>query len=263
MGLTGHEHEGKENGKISLAVYAALGLLVLVLAFNQYQISSLSTQMSLFAAPVATGASSVVANSGTQAGSSVSQANLQAIADRVIPKGTPNVYGSELAVSYDKPVESLTILGKLDGDLYPDGKLKYSDLDSAAQKRYVTLGTEIACEYCCGATELVQADGKPACGCQHSAAMRGLAKYLLLKHPDMSDQQILEEMSKWKILFFPKPHLDKALSFASAGLDSSINAIDLASNKFRGFKAPAQGSQQTSQSSGNSVGNAPNQVGGC
>lgn len=259
MGLTGHEHNEKEHERTSLAIYVALGLLVLILAFNQFQISSLSTQMSLYSAPVAAGASSVTATSGTQAGSA-SQASLQAIVNKVIPTGTPKVYGTELGVSYDKPVESLSILGKLDGDLYPDGKLKFSDLDSAAQKRYVALGKEIACEYCCGATELVFADGKPACGCQHSAAMRGLAKYLLLKHPDMSDQQILEEMGKWKILFFPKQHVSKAVSFASAGKD--INTIDLTSNKFRDFKAPAQGSQ-SSQSSGDAIANAPDMVGGC
>jgi len=170
---------------IPLAVYAALGLLVIVLAINQFQISTLESRLSvpLQSSPVQTSASAV--------SSSVGSASLQAIVDKVIPKGVPAVYGTELGVSYDKPVESLTVLGKLDGDLYPDGKLKFSDLSVDAQKRYVAMGTMIACEYCCGANALVSPNGQPACGCQHSAAMRGLAKYLLKNHPEVSDAQIL------------------------------------------------------------------------
>ncbi|MEM4254756.1 MAG: hypothetical protein QXR53_00305 [Candidatus Norongarragalinales archaeon] len=250
------EHERKAQD-FSMPVYAAMALLVLVLAFNQYQLSTLSNQILLYSAPALGAGGSV----GQQpASGATSGASLQAVVDRVIPKGVPDVYGSELGVSYDKPVESLTILGKLDGDLYPDGTLKFADLDSDAQQRYVALGKMIACEYCCGATELVFSNGQPACGCQHSAAMRGLAKYLLLKHPDLEDSAILEEMAKWKILFFPKQHISKAVSFASSGMDSNINPTDLASNEFRGFKAS---SSSQSQSSSQNIANAPDMVGGC
>ena len=259
-----HEHERKAHD-FSLPVYSALALLVLVLAFNQYQISSLSNQILLYSAPALSSGGSAVQQSSSGASSG---ASLQAVVDRVIPKGVPDVYGSELSVSYDKPVESLTILGKLDGDLYPTGTLKFSMLDADAQKRYVAMGKMIACEYCCGATELVFSNGQPACGCQHSAAMRGLAMYLLSKHPDMSDDKILEEMAKWKILFFPKQHVSKAVSFASAGMDSNINALDLASNEFRDFK-PSQaasgsaGASSGSASSAGALANAPDMVGGC
>lgn len=234
-----------------MAVYAGVALLVMVLAFNQYQISLLGAQLQLYSAPALNAVGSVA-----QQPSSAS-ASLQAVVDRVIPKGVPEVYGAELGVSYDQPVESLTILGKLDGDLYPDGTLKFADLDADAQQRYVALGKMIACEYCCGATELVFPNGQPACGCQHSAAMRGLAKYLLINHPDLSDGRLLEEMGKWKILFFPKQHISKAVSFASAGMDSNINAVDLTSNEFRDFK-PSQG-----QSASQDIANAPDMVGGC
>lgn len=260
-----HEHNKKAGGEqITLGVYAAVAVLVLVLAFNQYQISSISNAVSLYSGPAL---SNVQLGTSTVAANQPSQANLQALVDKVIPKGVPAVYGAELGVSYDQPVQSLTVLGKLDGDLYPDGKLKFSGLSADAQKRYVAMGKMIACEYCCGATELVFPDGKPACGCQHSAAMRGLAKYLLLKHPDVSDAQILEEMAKWKILFFPKQHITKALSFESAGMQSKINPTDLASNQYRNFKAP-EGSSSSSGSSGSAQGvqgiaNAPNMVGGC
>jgi len=260
--LNEHEHEKKAND-FSLPVYAALALLVVVMAFNQYQISTLSNQIMLYSAPALSAGGSAAQQPSSSAGSAV---NLQAIVDRVIPTGVPDVYGSELGVSYDKPVESLTVLGKLDGDLYPTGTLKFSMLDADAQKRYVAMGTMIACEYCCGATELVFSNGQPACGCQHSAAMRGLAMYLLSKHPDMSDAKILEEMAKWKILFFPKQHVSKAVSFSSSGMDSNINPTDLASNEFRGFKpsqASSASSGASSASSAGAIANAPDMVGGC
>ena len=263
------EHEKQSGMKgVSLLFYGAVAFLVLVLAFNQYQISAISGQVALFSAQ-APGLSTPVSQGQVQS----SGVSLQAIADRVIPKGIPAVYGSELGVSYDKPVDSLAVLGKLDGDLYPDGKLKYAQLDASAQKRYLALGKMIACEYCCGADSLVSPNGQPACGCQHSAAMRGLAMYLLINHPDMGDAQILEEMGKWKILFFPQPMLSKAVSFASAGKD--LNTIDLTSNEFRNFKpaASAQGApagETTAEMNARmhpdqvqGLANAPEMVGGC
>src|SRR3989338_3341955 len=253
-----HEGHAERKKEVSLLFYGAIAFLVLLLAFNQYQISAISSQVALFSAPEPR-----LSNPGSQGQVQSSGVSLQAIADQIIPQGIPAVYGSELGVSYDKPVESLTILGKLDGDLYPAGTLKFSMLDADAQKRYVAMGTMIACEYCCGATELVFSNGQPACGCQHSAAMRGLAMYLLSKHPDMSDAKILEEMAKWKILFFPKQHISKAVSFSSSGMDSNINPTDLASNEFRGFKPSQASSASSGSSSAGAIANAPDMVGGC
>ncbi len=148
-------------------------------------------------------------------------------AEAIIPKGVPPVYGQELGVSFDKPVESLSVLSSLDGDLYDNGKLKLSDMNNDQMSRYQKIGMSIACEYCCGATSLIFNDGKPACGCTHSAAMRGLAKYLLINHPDMTDSQILEELTKWKTMFFPKQMIQKymqenGLAPASAGMPDMV-----------------------------------------
>jgi len=85
--------------------------------------------------------------------------------------------------------------------------------------------------------------------------MRGLAKYLVAKHgSEYSDEQILEQLGKWKTLYFPKQILSKAVSFASAGMEANINTIDLTSNKYRNFK-PSTSSTQ--------VAGAPDMVGGC
>ncbi|HIH20650.1 MAG TPA: hypothetical protein VJI71_00405 [Candidatus Norongarragalinales archaeon] len=239
------EHEKDEN--VQSLVYVAIAVLVMILAFNQYQLATVSSQISLYSAP------RLSSPQGSGVASQASNINLQALADRVIPTGVPAVYGTELGVSYDDPVGSLTVLGLLDGDLNPGGKLKFSQLNAQAQQRYVAMGQMIACEYCCGANALVFPNGQPACGCQHSAAMRGLAMYLLINHPDMTDVQILAEMGKWKTLFFPKQVLSKAISFASAGLDSNINTIDLTSEKFRDFKASAISTSSGSPASSGSI----------
>ncbi|MBI4177073.1 MAG: hypothetical protein HY516_01790 [Candidatus Aenigmarchaeota archaeon] len=165
-----------------LASYALVAAMLFVLAFNQYMIQSINGGLAVDRM------SAAQENSGFE-----------------LPKGPPAIYGAELGVSFDKVVESLNVLSALDGDLYPDGKLKFADLNNVQQGRYLKIGSMIACEFCCGASTLVFSDGQPACGCSHSAAMRGLAKYLLINHGDeYTDQQILDELTKWKTMFFPK-----------------------------------------------------------
>ncbi|MEK6843094.1 MAG: hypothetical protein AABY04_01270, partial [Candidatus Micrarchaeota archaeon] len=181
--------------------------------------------------------------------------DLQAIANKVIPRGVPAIYGAELKVNFDDPVNSMNVLAKLD-----DGN---GMADPAMNARYVKVGSSIACEYCCGATTLVSGSGSSACGCAHSYAMRGLAKYLISKHgAEFTDDQILAELGKWKTMFFPKQILTKAVEFASASKD--INTLDLTSNKYRGFTAPAQLAQSAPAGSvSTGLTGLPNMVGGC
>ncbi len=172
--------------------YVVLALLVAAVAFNQYQISSISG--------LAVSESSVKTQAQTQT------VDLNSF----LPAGIPNIYGQELGVSFDDPVNSLNKLAPMDADLYEGDGLKYTDLTGEQLKRYVKIGSSIACEFCCGAKTLVLADGRPACGCSHSAAMRFIAKYLLKNHGDeFSDEQILEELTKWKTMFFPKQMLPR------------------------------------------------------
>lgn len=152
-------------------------------------------------------------------------------ASEIIPRGVPEVYGSELKVSYDdvsagNPNLAQATIQKLSA--YEDKKL-----NSEQMERYAEIGMSIACEYCCGAESLIFSNGERACGCAHSYAMRGLAKYLLIKHPDMTDAEILSELGKWKVLFFPGIHEQKAKVLEANGIDSK-NYINLASNKYRG-----------------------------
>jgi FKBP-type peptidyl-prolyl cis-trans isomerase 2 len=129
----------------------------------------------------------------------------EGIKELVVPTGVPAVYGRELGVAFssDKADQMITILRK-----FEDEKLNQKQLDA-----YIRIGMRTACEYCCQVKTLVRKDGERACGCAHSYAMRGLAKYLLLHHGDeYSEDQILEEINRWKALFFPKQSIQKVIA---------------------------------------------------
>ncbi len=152
----------------------------------------------------------------TQQSQGPTNAQVASVVAQVIPAGIPPVYGSELNVNFSNPVASLTIL-----DGYDRGANKI-DLQGDALARYIKIAMKTACEFCCGAKTLVFKDGSPACGCAHSAAMRGVAKYLIQKHgTEFTDEQILTEVNKWKAISFPKQTVERAL--ASAGGSSSVN----------------------------------------
>jgi hypothetical protein len=126
-----------------------------------------------------------------------------------IPTGVPEVYGAELSISFDKVQESISILEKFD-PTYGIEKIELTEDEE--KERYIKIGKSIACEYCCGVEALVKDDGEAACGCAHSQAMRGLTAYLLKNHPsDYSDEAVLDELSKWKAVFFPKQTIQKIL----------------------------------------------------
>ena len=166
-------------------------------------------------------------------------------ASEIVPTGVPAIYGNELGIKYNdvsaetpqKADATIGVMKNLD---------KSMTLEGADLERYIRIGSQISCEYCCGAASIIFDDGQAACGCAHSYAMRGLAKYLLTEHSNMSDDEILTEMAKWKVLFFPGIHETKAKILASQGIDT--NYINLASNAYRGAEKGAQ------KSSGGMVG---------
>jgi len=169
-------------------------------------------------------------------------------ASGIIPTGTPAVYGAEIGVSYDDVTPSNPQSANL-----AISKLKQLDqtltLEGADLERYIKVVSQISCEYCCGAESIIFNDGRAACGCAHSYAMRGLAKYLITEHGDeYTDEEILSELGKWKVLFFPGIHEQKAQALEAQGVDST-NYVYLASNAYRGIEK-----SKTSGSSGGMVG---------
>jgi len=171
----------------------------------------------------------------------------------IIPTGVPAVYGEELGISYDgvnpsNPQladQTIAVLSNIDRSETIEG----ADLERYINILYV-MENGISCEYCCGARSIIFEDGSAACGCAHSYAMRGLAKYLVKYQGDQyTDEEILIEVGKWKVLFFPGIHEGKAAVLKAQGVDET-DYINLASNKYRGVE---QG--QASDSGG--------MVGGC
>jgi len=159
-------------------------------------------------------------------------------ASEITPTGVPAIYGEELGISYDdvspygpqKADATIRLLGNID---------RVETLDEAQTQRYVdilyNMHNGISCEYCCGARSIIFENGQPACGCAHSYAMRGLTKYLIKYHGDeVTDEEILSEVGKWKVLFFPGILEGKANVMDSQGID--VNYISLTSNQYRGIE---------------------------
>ena len=219
---------GKKTNTETMVQYVVIAVLAVLLIYNGAKIYG--------------GSSSITGNAIATGIGTVSALD-------VLPKGIPDVYGSEIGISYNDVSASNPSLA--DATMAKLTAYEDIELNSEQMERYVRIGSSIACEYCCGAKTLVFSTGERACGCAHSYAMRGLAKYLLTEHPDMTDLEILDELGKWKVLFFPGIHEKKAEALDANGVDYT-SYVNLASNIYRGAE------NQASAGSGNSQ-----MVGGC
>lgn len=191
----------------------------------------------------------------------------------VIPTGMPEIYGQELNIRYDDVNQNnpeladktITVMGLLD---------KSINLEGEQLERYIDITSEMSCEYCCGTNSIIvrredaaeldkkideaisagkitreqgesfrRTPGIPACGCAHSFAMRGLAKYLILNHgSEFTNEEILNELGKWKTLFFPGQMAAKADALKNKNIEFSY--ANLGSNRYRGIEAESSGNSQ-------------------
>lgn len=144
-----------------------------------------------------------------------------------VPSGVPNVYGQEFDISFDKVQDAINKVAVLDPTYGLEGKkIDLTDLTPVELERYKKIGASIACEYCCGVKTLTQEDGTAACGCAHSQMMRGLTAYLIKNHPqEFTDEQILDELTKWKITYFPKQTLSAELDRRAKAGEAGIEQI--------------------------------------
>lgn len=208
----------------------AMGLLIAVLfviGFNAFQISQLKNSEKEQATANAISKDNLVMQNVESKAPRTASFSVD-----VIPKGVPDIYGKELGVNFDDV--SAANQQKADATIKKLGILdRQISLSGNDMQRYISVAGKISCEYCCGVESIIFSDGKPACGCQHSFAMRGLAKYLIKNHgKEYSNDQILEELGKWKTLFFPSQMAKKATVLQEKGIE--LNYINLASNKYRG-----------------------------
>lgn len=211
--------KGKSAMQTGTVLYILLIITLVTLGLNQYAMANISSSLDK---PVKSPAA-VIGNAVAIQPQQKSNLAMQEAAIKIMPRGVPDKYGTELKVSFDDPVKGIDILAALDADLNPgQGGITFDELSGPQKQRYLNVGMSIACEFCCGAKTLIQKNGQPACGCAHSAAMRGIAKYLLKNHEnEYTDGQILEELTKWKILFFPKPMLERYLQNQGGSLAPS------------------------------------------
>lgn len=159
-----------------------------------------------------------------------------------LPRGTPEVYGEELNVEYqdvssENKQRAEEVIQKFAG-------FEKIQLSQQNKDRYINIlykmNGGISCEYCCEAQSVITRNGKPGCGCAHAAAMRGLTKYLLKNHgEEMTDEEIFEEVSKWKTRFFPQQTKAKAAGLQEK--DAEVTYVNLASNEYRGVSSDKGG----------------------
>jgi len=207
------DKETKDNNILEKLSIGILIAIIFIMVFNAVQIRQLNK-------PAET--------STTEISATETNINLD-----ILPRGVPEVYGDELGVSFDDV--STSNQQKADYTIEKVGSLDQITLSGNDLERYISIVSKISCEYCCGAESIITPDGKAACGCSHSFAMRGLAKYLIKNHGDeYTDDEILEELGKWKTLFFPGQITEKAKILQQQGIE--LNYINLASNKYRGIE---------------------------
>src|SRR3989338_2345984 len=231
--------ENKSHKKIKfdkLAIWLIVVVALLVI-FNQWQVSAISKSL---------GGVSIMSKLrlGSSSGKDISNVNIDELKSTghsvaalfpvediktaedavsiMVPTGIPD-YGSALGVSFDDPLNSLSILS---AQVYPY-MLNEIKKDQAAYQRYLSIVLKpvgISCEYCCGVGPIgAQKDGSSACGCQHNPALLGLTMWLM-KNTDYTDAEVLREALRWKALFFPKNMVELALSVAG-GDTSKLNDL--------------------------------------
>ena len=199
-------------------MFIAIGVVAVLMLFNQYTISSISSSL---------GGKSLSFGSGPTAGKTSSAVKVEAGADVVknvmaimIPKGLPKDYGQEVGVSFDDPVPSLTKMAQL------DYKISTDSLNAEQKQRFIEVGTKISCEFCCSAPSVIDSQARDLCGCQHAAAFRGLAKHIIINHPDWTNEEILWDLTKWKTEFYPRNMVQKGIALAQAGLELTPAALN-------------------------------------
>lgn len=225
-------HHKKDKGdKIAKHYWILLGVAVVLVLFNQYQVSSVSSLINSNMGT--TGTVSLLRNdlgeiditslksTGHTIAAIFPVETIQTAEDAMVlmfPTGTPD-YGEELGVSYDNPVGSLETLSRM----YRSLKQEVQQNNPAGFQRFMGLASKpvgISCEYCCGLKTIgIDQNGDSTCGCKHNPALLSIALYLSA-YTDYSDGEILREVMRWKTLFFPKNMIELGASLAGGDTSS-------------------------------------------
>ena len=125
----------------------------------------------------------------------------------VVPTGTPfyalggpgveKIQGA----AFDDPITSQKVWASLLGSRR-FGTENAIQLSPEEEQRWQRLTGVFTCDFCCGGPNSVTTIN--ACGCAHSYAWQGMAKFFIKYYPEYTDEQILGEMTKWKGLWYPQ-----------------------------------------------------------
>jgi len=125
--------------------------------------------------------------------------------NNVVPHGTP-FYGAEAGVSFDEPV-----VAQKKWKTYING----IQLDAPLQQRWSKIVNSFTCDYCCGSPQSPTIITR--CGCAHSYAAQGMAKWFLKNYGDKySDEEIYGEMARWYAVWYPGPTVKRIILEAGA-----------------------------------------------
>jgi hypothetical protein len=186
----------------------------------------------------------------------------QDVINTVVPRGTP-FYALEgpgaeriQGITFDDPIVSQQIWASLLGSrrFGSDNALQ---LTPEQEQRWQRLTGVFTCDFCCGGPGSVTTINR--CGCAHSYAWQGMAKFFIIYYPEYTDEEILGEMTKWKALWYPKGMIQDYLVYT--GQQSADTLTHGGSIGIRQQFAGAEGGN--AQAAAASIDNLPSMVGGC
>ena len=279
--------------KLSYGMVAFVAVLIL---FNQFQISQVSAMMSGTYSSVnsfiksvssstlklGSGKSGIVIGpqlnpdgrttklvewpsiSGTPAPKSTGNPTQDVIA-AVVPTGTPFYVlegpGTEKikGASFDDPLTSQKVWASLLGSRR-FGTANAIQLTPEEEQRWKKLTSVFTCDFCCGGPNSVTTISR--CGCGHSYAWQGMAKFFVKYYPQYTDEQILGEMTKWKAIWYPKGMIQDYLVYTGQQSAETLTHGGSVGIKQQFLQQAPAGQQQT-HAQATPLDQLPSMVGGC
>ncbi len=276
--------------------YSFVSLIAILILFNQFQISQVSPVISGTSSSVSNFVKSVSSplklGSGkggvvigpqlNQDGRTTKLVEWQTISETpaptkstgnptndaiatVVPTGTPSYAlegpGAEKikGASFDDPIASQKIWASLLGSSR-FGTANAIQLTSEEQQRWKKLTSVFTCDFCCGGPNSVTTINQ--CGCAHSFAWQGMAKFFIKYYPQYTDEQILGEMTKWKAIWYPKGMIQDYLVYTGQQPASILTHGGSVGIKQQ-FAQKGSGNAQETHATATSIDNLPSMQGGC
>ena len=183
----------------------------------------------------------------------------------VVPTGTPfyvlEGLGAEKvkSASFDDPITSQKVWGSLLGSRR-FGTANAIQLTPEEEQRWKKLTSVFTCDFCCGGPNDVTTINR--CGCGHSYAWQGMAKFFIKYYPQYTDEQILGEMTKWKAVWYPQGLIQDYLVYTGQQDASTLTHGGSVGIKQQ-FLQQGSNPQHQTQASATPLSDLPSMVGGC